>query len=99
GGVSGDLTREERTAAGAEARAADAAAETSPVAGDAAAAHSPGPGIGPDAADPSVAGLWRALKDVLDPEFPISVVDLGLIYGIRREGGRVEVDLTFTATA
>jgi len=43
--------------------------------------------------------LWAALKEVDDPEFPVSVVDLGLIYDIRREGGRVEVDLTFTATA
>jgi metal-sulfur cluster biosynthetic enzyme len=29
----------------------------------------------------------------------VSVVDLGLIYDIRRDGARVEVDLTFTATA
>jgi metal-sulfur cluster biosynthetic enzyme len=36
---------------------------------------------------------------VMDPEFPISLVDLGLIYDIRRDGGAVEVDLTFTATA
>jgi metal-sulfur cluster biosynthetic enzyme len=35
----------------------------------------------------------------MDPEIPISLVDLGLIYGIRRDGGTVEVDLTFTATA
>lgn len=46
------------------------------------------------------AELWEALKQVNDPEFPVSVVDLGLIYDIRRpEDGVVEVDLTFTATA
>lgn len=45
------------------------------------------------------AALWSALKHVMDPEFPISLVDLGLIYDIRRAGGAVEVDLTFTATA
>gem|GEM_PF-170192 len=39
------------------------------------------------------------LREVLDPELPISLVDLGLIYGIRFRGGRAEVDLTFTATA
>ena len=44
------------------------------------------------------ASLWTALEEVNDPEFPISVVDMGLIYGIRRDGGRVDVDLTFTAT-
>lgn len=43
--------------------------------------------------------LWEALKQVNDPEFPVSVVDLGLIYDIRRTNGVVEVDLTFTATA
>ncbi len=41
--------------------------------------------------------LWAALEEVHDPEFPVSVVDLGLIYGIRREGERVEVEVTFTA--
>ncbi|HEX7048903.1 MAG TPA: metal-sulfur cluster assembly factor [Longimicrobiales bacterium] len=45
------------------------------------------------------AALWAALEEVADPEFPISVVDMGLIYAIRRDGARVEVDLTFTATA
>jgi metal-sulfur cluster biosynthetic enzyme len=43
--------------------------------------------------------LWAALREVMDPEIPISLVDLGLIYDVRQEGGRVEVDLTFTATA
>ncbi|HET7320936.1 MAG TPA: metal-sulfur cluster assembly factor [Longimicrobiaceae bacterium] len=43
--------------------------------------------------------LWRALEEVMDPEIPISLVDLGLVYDIRREGGVVDVDLTFTATA
>lgn len=47
----------------------------------------------------ATAPLWSALREVMDPEFPISLVDLGLIYDIRREGARVEVDLTFTATA
>lgn len=48
---------------------------------------------------PGTGPLWAALREVLDPEFPISVVDLGLIYDIRREGGRIDVDVTFTATA
>ena len=45
------------------------------------------------------AALWQALREVRDPELPISLVDLGLVYAIRRHGPRVEVDLTFTATA
>jgi metal-sulfur cluster biosynthetic enzyme len=43
--------------------------------------------------------LWDALREVMDPEIPISLVDLGLIYDVRQEGKTVEVDLTFTATA
>ncbi len=43
--------------------------------------------------------LWDALRQVMDPEIPISLVDLGLIYDVRQDGGAVEVDLTFTATA
>ncbi len=43
----------------------------------------------------------RALYEVSDPEFPISLVDLGLIYGVTADEptGRVTVSLTFTATA
>jgi len=43
------------------------------------------------------APLWAALAEVQDPEMPVSLVDLGLIYGIARDGARVVVDLTFTA--
>jgi metal-sulfur cluster biosynthetic enzyme len=43
--------------------------------------------------------LWDALREVMDPEIPISLVDLGLIYDVRQDGGTVKVDLTFTATA
>src|SRR5512146_3286242 len=41
--------------------------------------------------------LWQALEDVHDPEFPMSVVDLGLVYGIQRDGERVQVQVTLTA--
>ncbi len=51
------------------------------------------------AIEPGSEALWQALREVNDPEFPISLVDLGLVYGIRRAGPLVEVDLTFTATA
>lgn len=49
--------------------------------------------------DPAIDGLWRALREVADPELPVSLVDLGLIRAIRWQAGSVEVDLTFTATA
>ena len=41
--------------------------------------------------------VW--LKDVLDPELPISIIDMGLIYDVRVDGRAVELDITFTATA
>lgn len=46
--------------------------------------------------------IWEQLKTVYDPEIPINVVDLGLIYRCeienRPEGGRiVQIDMTLTA--
>ncbi len=45
----------------------------------------------------SESDLWSALEDVNDPEFPMSVVDMGLVYGVARENGCVRVQITFTA--
>ncbi len=52
-----------------------------------------------DAPGDPEAVVVELLHEVLDPELPISLVDLGLIYGVEFEAGRVRVDLTFTATA
>lgn len=43
----------------------------------------------------------RALYEVADPEFPISILDLGLVYDVRadEDTASVTVSLTFTATA
>jgi phenylacetate-CoA oxygenase PaaJ subunit len=41
--------------------------------------------------------LWAALSEVQDPEMPVNLVDLGVIYAITERDGVVEVDLTFTA--
>ena len=49
--------------------------------------------------DEREASLWAALTEVMDPEVPVSLVDLGLIYAVREADGAVEVDLSFTATA
>jgi metal-sulfur cluster biosynthetic enzyme len=45
------------------------------------------------------AALLECLHEVLDPEIPISLVDLGLIYGAEMDGDVARVRLTFTATA
>ena len=50
---------------------------------------------------PSEHEIMRALKAVYDPELGISIVDLGLVYGIRteEETGKVTVDMTLTTPA
>ena len=46
--------------------------------------------------------LWEALKSVFDPEIPVNIVDLGLVYSLeaseRPEGGH-KVDMQMTLTA
>jgi metal-sulfur cluster biosynthetic enzyme len=37
-----------------------------------------------------------ALREVLDPEYPISLVDLGLIRGIEVDGSEAHIKLTYT---
>lgn len=46
-----------------------------------------------------VAAARACLNEVLDPEIPISLVELGLIYDVSVEEGTVTVTLTYTATA
>jgi metal-sulfur cluster biosynthetic enzyme len=47
--------------------------------------------------DASCPALWDALRDVTDPEIPISVVDMGLIVDLQQHDGYVKLKLTFTA--
>jgi metal-sulfur cluster biosynthetic enzyme len=44
------------------------------------------------------ARVWDALREVEDPEMPVSVVDLGLVYGVDVEGGHATVRFTLTYT-
>jgi len=41
--------------------------------------------------------LLAALRDVEDPEIPISIVDMGLVVDLTEAAGVVDVKITFTA--
>jgi metal-sulfur cluster biosynthetic enzyme len=41
--------------------------------------------------------VYAALKKCMDPEIPVNVVDLGLIYGVKVAGGK-DVDIKMTMT-
>jgi metal-sulfur cluster biosynthetic enzyme len=40
--------------------------------------------------------VMDALRQVNDPELGINLVDMGLIYGVEIEGGKVQIDMTLT---
>jgi metal-sulfur cluster biosynthetic enzyme len=61
------------------------------------AAGMPEPPAGPGAV--SVEDLEEAMRDVVDPELGINVVDLGLVYGIQAADGVATIDMTLTSAA
>ena len=40
--------------------------------------------------------VWEVLKTVYDPEIPINIVDLGLVYNVAVAENAVHVDMTMT---
>ncbi len=51
------------------------------------------------AEEPTVDDLEEAMRDVVDPELGINVVDLGLVYGIQAQDGVATIDMTLTSAA
>jgi probable FeS assembly SUF system protein SufT len=59
----------------------------------------------PESAQPASAFsedlVWNQLRTVYDPEIPVNIVDLGLVYACRimpaEEGNAISVDMTMTA--
>ncbi len=45
----------------------------------------------------SLDDIFAAMRECYDPEIPVNIVDLGLIYGLRIEGGAVALTMTLTA--
>jgi metal-sulfur cluster biosynthetic enzyme len=68
------------------------------TAGQAQAAETGG---GPTAGSgPEIEDVLEALRDVVDPELGVNVVDLGLVYGVAVESDRsATIDMTLTSAA
>jgi metal-sulfur cluster biosynthetic enzyme len=50
--------------------------------------------------EPETEDVLEALRDVVDPELGVNVVDLGLVYGVHVESDRtVTIDMTLTSAA
>ena len=45
------------------------------------------------------AEIMDALRECYDPEIPVNIVDLGLIYGVKLDNENGHVDITMTLTA
>jgi FeS assembly SUF system protein len=61
----------------------------------------PTPGGAPDHAVTAADAELRerviaALKDIYDPEIPVNIYDLGLIYGVAADNGHVTITMTLT---
>jgi len=79
-----------------DGRDADALGETGELA-TAPAAKSPAAEGAPDSE-----AIWDQLKKVYDPEIPVNIVDLGLVYSmdvVPAENGGARVDVAMTLTA
>jgi FeS assembly SUF system protein len=50
-------------------------------------------------AEISEAAVMDALRECYDPEIPVNIVDLGLIYGVDIQNETGEVNITMTLTA
>src|SRR3954468_17180727 len=76
--------------------AADTAQTVSPEpAAPETAPPEPGTAVGPVPEEE----ILEALKDVVDPELGINVVDLGLVYGVNLADEVVTLDMTLTSAA
>ncbi len=96
---SGQATASEATPSG-EATASEATPSGEATPAKEAASSGGAAASGESAAPVDVADLEEAMRDVVDPELGINVVDLGLVYGIHVDAQRhVVIDMTLTSAA
>ncbi len=48
---------------------------------------------------PTLDDVYAELKQVYDPEIPVNIVDLGLVYDVAIEGSTCKVKMTLTSQA
>lgn len=48
---------------------------------------------------PTLDDVYAELKQVFDPEIPVNIVDLGLVYDVAIEGSTCKVKMTLTSQA
>ncbi len=56
----------------------------------------PDPASGTESLPGLEEALWEALRQVMDPELGLNIVELGLVYGLTSEDGKVSVTMTVT---
>jgi metal-sulfur cluster biosynthetic enzyme len=80
--------------------ATETAGQYAPETGPAEQAGQHGPETGPMHISPENEDVVEALRDVVDPELGINVVDLGLVYGVTVGQDRIAtIDMTLTSAA
>jgi metal-sulfur cluster biosynthetic enzyme len=84
----------EQTTNNPPASVPDAGAPAAPAAENTAPLGMSGSGT-PGVATPD--DMREAMKEIFDPEIPINIVDLGLIYGIHEKDGNVDITMTLTS--
>lgn len=47
----------------------------------------------------NVQHIIQALRDIVDPELGVNIIDLGLVYDIQLKGGAVRITMTLTTPA
>jgi metal-sulfur cluster biosynthetic enzyme len=45
----------------------------------------------------AIPAIYDQLREVYDPEIPVNIVDLGLVYALKVEGGDVSIIMTLTS--
>jgi metal-sulfur cluster biosynthetic enzyme len=41
--------------------------------------------------------VWDELRKCFDPEIPLNIVDLGLVYNVAVQGGKADIKMTLTS--